>query len=222
MVFLILSGLAALIRSIAISLLNVSWTLEEEFRPCKDSLCSFPACIEFRTGLGLPCRACYTNSAGRSLAFVSQTLRYQLAGGLLKGLILWPIKTSFWQDLMFLYVLHIARLSSLYCMALADEFWEFLADTRKPQSPDSAQPLLDHEQTSSLPAPISHGVQNGPIKSRSIINLLISFAMAIHGIVILAWLLLCRCLATFVAASSLHGVIFNDSNRDKILERVGF
>jgi hypothetical protein len=107
-------------------------------------------------------------------------------------------------------------------MALADGFWEFLADTRKPQSPDSAQPLSDHEQTSSLPAPISHGVQNGPIKSRSIINLLISFAMAIHGIVILAWLLLCRCLATFVAASSLHGVIFNDSNRDKILERVGF
>jgi hypothetical protein len=188
MVFFILSGLAALIRSIAISLLNVSWTLEEEFRPCKEGLCSLPACIEFRTRLGLPCKASYTNSANRSLAFVSQILRYQLAGGLLQGLILWPIKTSFWQNLMFLYLLHIVWLSSVYCMALADGFWEFLTGTRKPQSPDIAQPLSDHEQTSSLPAPISHGVQNGPIKSRSIIDLLIPFAMAIHGIVILAWL----------------------------------
>jgi hypothetical protein len=88
MVFLILSGLAALIQSIAISLLNLSWTLEEELRPCNESLCSLPACIEFCTELGLPCRASYTNSTGRSLAFVSQILRYQLAGGLLQGLIL--------------------------------------------------------------------------------------------------------------------------------------
>jgi hypothetical protein len=188
MVFLILSGLAALIRSIAISLLNVSWTLEEEFRPCKEALCSLPACIEFRKRLGLPCKASLTNSVGRSLAFVSQILRYQLAGGLLQGLILWPIKNSFWQNLMSLYVLHIAWLSSVYCMAHADGFWKFLADTRKPQSPDLAQPLSDHEQTSSLPAPISHGVQNGPIKSWSIIDLSISFAMAINGIFMIVWL----------------------------------
>lgn len=188
MAFLILSGLAALMRSLFISLLNVSWTLEDESRPCAERLCSLPACMESRKRLGLPCRASLYSSADRSLAFVPQILFYQLAGGLLQGLILWPIKTSFWQSLLFISVLQVTWKSSIYFMVFAGRFWEFLAETREPQSPDIAQPLPDNGQTNSLPAPISHGVQNGSTRSLGILNLLIPFVMAILGMAMIAWL----------------------------------
>jgi hypothetical protein len=198
MAFLTLSALVALIRSFAIALLNVTWTLEGEFRPCTESLCSLPGCFESRKRLGLPCKILPPDS-GNILAFVPQILRYQLAGGLLQGLILFSIKISLWKILLQIYASQIIWSSSIYFMALANGFWEFLAETRESQSPNSLQPVSDREQTSSgsLPAPTSHGVQNNPIKSWSIAKLLIPFVMAIMGMVMIAWLCLVVVLQLF-------------------------
>ena len=44
------------------------------------------------------------------------------------------IKTSFWQSLYLFTVLQITRSSSIYYMVFTGKFWEFLAETREPQS----------------------------------------------------------------------------------------
>lgn len=52
--FLALSGLTALSRSLAISLLNVSWTLNRNIESCTEPLCQLPGCLALKRSLELP------------------------------------------------------------------------------------------------------------------------------------------------------------------------
>jgi hypothetical protein len=48
MSFLVLDGLAALVQSLTIMLLNVTWSLRGEVQPCTEKLCTLPECAALK------------------------------------------------------------------------------------------------------------------------------------------------------------------------------
>ncbi|KAF2026129.1 hypothetical protein EK21DRAFT_27568, partial [Setomelanomma holmii] len=54
MSFLVLSGLIALFRSLAISLAHSAWQLDPDFLPCAEKECQLPSCRTFKKEQGFP------------------------------------------------------------------------------------------------------------------------------------------------------------------------
>lgn len=88
MFFLALSGFTALFQSFAISLINVSWTFNEDIQPCTEALCNFSACLAPKESVGLPIKEFRITAVDENVVSIPKTILYQFAAGFLQCSIL--------------------------------------------------------------------------------------------------------------------------------------
>lgn len=177
MFFLALSGLTALFRSLAISLLNVSWTPDGDIQPCIEPLCNFPVCLTFKESQGLSSKEIRIMAFGNNIAFIPNIIRYQLAAGFLQCSILLRLDWSLPYNIMVLWITHAAWRSTLYCVAYTSSFWSLVT-----QDPASSQ------MAEVLPDPVAQGDQGSASESWTVSGALITIAFSVVGIATVAWL----------------------------------
>jgi hypothetical protein len=183
MFFLALSGLTVLFRSLAISLLSVSWTLNGDIQPCTEALCNFPICLTFKATQGLPDHKFRIMAFGNNIVHIPMTILYQLAAGFLQCSILLRLDWSPLHNIMALCTTHAAWRSTLYCVAYTSELWKLIT-----------QDTSTSQVTGTLPDPVAQGNQHSTSESCSVPGALITIGLSIVGIAMGAWMCAILCL----------------------------
>lgn len=192
--FLALSGLTALFRSLAISLLNVSWTLNENIESCTETLCQLPGCLAFKRSLGLPSKNFKIMAFGQNVESVPRVILYQLAGGYLQCSILLRLELSLPYNVMTLWVTHIAWRSTICCVVYTQGFWRLAMRDEPPDLTHSAPDTTNSLSTGTLPDPVAQGSQSNTPEPWTVLGVLVAFFLGIVGIATIAWLCLILCL----------------------------
>jgi hypothetical protein len=81
MFLMVVSGLAALVQSITISLGNTSWIVHLGFEACTAQDCGFTECIELKRNLDQPSGKFQSMVFGYNLIGVPRTIMHELPAG---------------------------------------------------------------------------------------------------------------------------------------------
>lgn len=192
MFFLAISGLTALVRSLTISLLNVSWTLKGDIQACTEPVCQLPGCIAFKKGQGLPGNEHRLMVFGQNLVFVPRRILHAMAGGFLQCSIVLRREDSLVSNITTLCFLQLAWRSTIYNIFALEGFWDLVTEHT---SNDITQ-LEDQsgsQTTGSLPGPGTQEREGIFSKPFTVFHVLIALTLSIVGVAALAWLCLLLC-----------------------------
>ncbi|KAJ6284632.1 hypothetical protein J3E71DRAFT_389803 [Bipolaris maydis] len=140
MAFLVISGLATLLKSLTISLLNVTWVRHEEIQPCTEKLCSLQECTAFKHAQGLPSQRSEIYFFKKEVSVILTIILCDLAGGWLQMSIMWWSDYSIWRLLLNLWTLQYALWDSVYYIILLHSLGGQPLDKSAPQPPDNSSP----------------------------------------------------------------------------------
>lgn len=187
MIFLVFAGLVALLQSLAISILNVSWMLDDQVQPCAESICSLPECIGLKKEQERPCFASPLTISGVNITLVSRVVLYELAGGYLHLCITMPLHDSIWRIFATSWSMCFIWQSSIYCFSLANGFVTLISrdtELQPTQSTNGSQSSDHQQQPQVLPGHTAHPPSTPINLSGVALGTLLFFA----GVAAFAWL----------------------------------
>lgn len=179
MSFLVINGVAALVQSLIILLLNVSWSLRTDIQPCTAKLCTLPECTLSKQEQELPTYEVNRRALGFELVSVARRILYGMAGGLLQLHILWSPEKGTWKILYNLWTLKLVWESSIFYIVVLDSFKRLALGARTSEDAhvQSQEPTRDPTVTEPEGA------------TGSDCNIIISALMFVGGILSILWLL---------------------------------
>lgn len=157
MTFLVLAGITTLLQSLTISLLDVSWTLREDFRPCTEKLCNIPRCVIFKGEQGYPSTTMSENRFGRNVGMIHKAVLHELAGGWLQLSLLSRNDHSIWRSIMTFWFLQISQRCSLYYVFYVEGFRELVIKDKDPRHSQNTQ--VENQYDGEALSPVSSGAQ---------------------------------------------------------------
>ncbi|KAJ8116072.1 hypothetical protein OPT61_g2424 [Boeremia exigua] len=190
MMFLVMSALPSLFRSLTISVLNVSWTVNREIEPCTEALCHLPGCAAFKDNQGLPCRTIRIMMFGHNIASYPRMVLYQLVGGFLQCSILLRLQSSVWSNIMMLGVSQYAWQSTIMYAFYVGGFWELASEGSRIDSTHSAEELPENQTTGTLPSHVEPHSPDGTSQGFTIADAVTALFLSVVGVAAIAWLCL--------------------------------
>ena len=171
MFFLVLSGSVALLQSLTILLLNVSWVVNANTVPCAEKACRLPGCVDPETRT----RAILF---GYDVTQIPRTVWYELAAGYVQLAVLWRSPDSAWMILLGIYGLHGCWEISVHWLFSLQTLSDVIHDegpdvVRDEESTATGAPVKDNRQpgTGTLPSPVVQDENNNGPKDLYIPNL---------------------------------------------------